>query len=86
MDVAALVGAEDVAGAADFEIAHSDAETGAQVGGFKDGLKAHFGGIGHSPAAAGRGGEAFASAAGAGFALRQERRGGGVFAVGFVGG
>ena len=86
MDVAALVGAEDVAGAADFEVAHSDAETGAQVGGFEDGLEAHFGGFGHPPAAAGRGGEAFASATGAGFALRQGRRGGGVFAGVFVGG
>ena len=39
-DVAGLLGAEQVAGAADLEVAHGDLETRAQVGGLADRLAA----------------------------------------------
>ena len=46
MDLAALVGAEEVAGAADFEVAHGNAEARAEFVGLEDGVDALAGGIG----------------------------------------
>ena len=46
MDLAALVGAQQVAGSADFQIAHGDTKTGAKLIGFEDGVDALAGGLG----------------------------------------
>ena len=45
VDVAALFGAENITGAADFQITQGNAKTGAQLGIFFDGLES-FGGDG----------------------------------------
>ena len=48
-DVARLVGAEQVAGAADLEVAHGDLEPGAEVGELADGLEPLVGLLGERP-------------------------------------
>ena len=46
MDLAALVRSQKVAGSADFQVAHGDAETGAQLVGLEDGVDALAGRVG----------------------------------------
>ena len=49
-DVAALGGAQQVAGAANLQVAHGDAEAGSQFGGLQDGLQAPLGRLGDAAA------------------------------------
>ena len=54
LDVAALVCAENVARAANFEVAHGDAEARAQFRRFENCLQAHLGGLSDAASAGGK--------------------------------